>query len=100
MGGIQVRVRLDGAGYSAFIARLANLSDGELHTLTVADCHKGYFRELYGDWLEQHRGQSHEICESVRIEGYAGQQRYLVATFGDQNHDCAMLFKLTFGGAL
>jgi hypothetical protein len=95
MADVAVRVRLTDLGYGAFVAGLSTRS---LDTMTRQDAHRRYFRQLFEEWLKQWSKNVNSICNSVWVEGIAGEQRYFVATFGEADRDCAMLFKLTFGG--
>lgn len=97
---IEVRVRLNQSRYGELVRRLwfAALGKGERETLTAEGCHQAHFREQYGEWLGVLSADVDAICDGVRVEGCAGQQRYYVATFAQADRKCAMLFKLTWNG--
>ena len=96
MAGVQIRVPLHGSAYSGFVVRYMSSTSDDLHT--IRDCHRAYFIERYGEWLERQSRDPNAVLDSVRVEGHAGTQRQMVVTFGSDDADCAILFKLTFGG--
>ncbi|KQO13422.1 hypothetical protein [Sphingomonas sp. Leaf242] len=98
MSDVEVRVPLPQTGYTDFVFRFVREADDSLRPLSTNDCHVEYFREVFGPWLTRYTPNHDDICRSVACEGFSGDQRFWVAKFGEADCDCAMLFKLTFGG--
>ena len=99
MAGVQVRVLLSDLHYGEFNGRFTeHLTDQQMSGITPKDCHQAYFKQQYAEWLTVRSKDACAVINSARADGWPGDPRYLVVTFGEDDRDCAMLFKLTFGG--